>query len=463
MDRQQFSLSYGGDNDVGDYLYNFPADYYELYDDQLEDENQYYQSNVNAETHDEPSFWSNLTFHQLCTQCVVPAVGSTGNLLGTTLILCMFFRLFIVICNKIKIVPEAILHTVCAICGVLPLIIFHEDGDVYQLLLQIILECFTNDSKWQKTKSAHMLMSMKAMAILFDIQSNKLQMFPSVPQYTGYMMCAGTVYLGPFLTFQEYSNAFSLSVNWNKTKICHLIWKIIISLLCFVLSICVVDWLFSQHLSTNNKSNSIINIFLTMYKQALEFRTGHYFVAYASTVFATVCGYHSEYNSEILVTRPLIMEWPRSLLHVVVHWNAPMHFWLKKYVFEEVLKYGNKNKKHRNRFIAVGTTYLVSSLLHGLERRLSAVLLSLAAYTYVEHQIRTKLASRFPNKFSYYTKNKDPHHNSKTYLAYLGSIVDMSVDNSYNTTYQESFAPWSRVSYFSHCITLIMFFISIIL
>ncbi|KAE9525114.1 hypothetical protein AGLY_014528, partial [Aphis glycines] len=424
MDRQQFPLSYGGDNDIGDYFYNFPADYYELYDDQLEDENQYYQSNT--ETHDEPSFWSNLTFHQLCTQCVVPAVGS----------------------NKIKIVPEAILHTVCAICGILPLIIFHEDGDVYQLLLQIILypmfcyivsiiciltlkyhssivfsiiilftlfyrECFTNDSKWQKTKSAHMLMSMKAMAILFDIQSNKLRKFPSVPQYTGYMMCAGTVYLGPFLTFQEYSNAFLFSVNWNKTKVCHLIWKIIISLLCFVLSICVVDWLFSQHLSTNNKSNSIINIFLTMYKQALEFRTGHYFVAYASTVFATVCGYHSEYN---------------------------------------ILKYGNKNKKHRNRFIAVGTTYLVSSLLHGLERRLSAVLLSLAAYTYVEHQIRTKLASRFPNTFSYYAKNKDSHHNSKTYLAYLGSIVDMSVDNSHNTTYQESFAPWSRVSYFSHFI-----------
>lgn len=115
---------------------------------------------------------------------------------------------------------------------------------------------------------------MKAMAILFDIQSNKLCTFPSVPQYTGYMMCAGTVYLGPFLTFQEYSNAFSSSVNWvihyffflniklycipffsfkNKTKVCRLIWKVIISLLCFVLSICVVDWLFSQYLLTNNK------------------------------------------------------------------------------------------------------------------------------------------------------------------------------------------------------------------
>lgn len=169
-----------------------------------------------------------------------------------------------------------------------------------------------------------------------------------------------------------------------------------------------------------------------------------------------------------------------KLIHIHVY------FYLD--VFEEVLKYGNKNKKHRNRIIAVGTTYLVSSLLHGFERRLSAVLLSLAAYTYVEHKMRTKLASRFPSTFSYYAKNNYRHHVSKIYLnslnqntwffwsinimftilniihlAYLGSIIDMSVGNSYNTTYQESFNPWSRVSYFSHFIMLFMFCMSIIL
>lgn len=73
-----------------------------------------------------------------------------------------------------------------------------------------------DDPKWQKTKSTHMLMSMKAMAVLFDHQSNKLHSFPSVVQYIGYMMCAGTVYLGPFLTYQEYSNAFMLSDYWVK-------------------------------------------------------------------------------------------------------------------------------------------------------------------------------------------------------------------------------------------------------
>lgn len=59
-----------------------------------------------------------------------------------------------------------------------------------------------------------MLMSLKAMAVLFDLQSNELHKFPSFYQYTGYMLCAGTIYLGPFLTFQEYKNALFAPVYW---------------------------------------------------------------------------------------------------------------------------------------------------------------------------------------------------------------------------------------------------------
>lgn len=157
-------------------------------------------------------------------------------------------------------------------------------------------------------------------------------------------------------------------------------------------------------------------------------------------------------------------------------------------IFEQVLKYGNKNKKFRSRIVAVVTTYLISSLLHGLERRLSAVLLSLAAYTYVEHLMRTKLASKFPRSFYYYSKIDYSHQSSKKYLntakkntwlswsinimftilniihlAYLGSIMDMSVSNSGETINQDVFAPWRNVSYFSHIIMLLMYFISIIL
>lgn len=157
-------------------------------------------------------------------------------------------------------------------------------------------------------------------------------------------------------------------------------------------------------------------------------------------------------------------------------------------VFKEVLNYGSKKFKHRNIIISVAATYLISSLLHGFERRLSAVLLSLAAYTFVEHQIRTKLAIRFPRTFYYGSKYDCHYYESKNnlkrskkkiwilwsiniaftilniiHLAYLGSVMDMTVKDSDNTIFQDSFLSWRRVSYFSHFIVLFMYLISIVL
>lgn len=68
------------------------ADYYDFYDYEFYD-----QSNTNEEIYEKHSLWSNLSFQQLCNQCVVPAGLSTFNIIGTTLISCIFFRLFIVI------------------------------------------------------------------------------------------------------------------------------------------------------------------------------------------------------------------------------------------------------------------------------------------------------------------------------------------------------------------------------
>lgn len=150
-------------------------------------------------------------------------------------------------------------------------------------------------------------------------------------------------------------------------------------------------------------------------------------------------------------------------------------------MFDEVLKYVNKNK-----IIAVGATYLISSLLHGLEQRLSAVLISLAAYTYVEHKMRTKLALKFPRIFSHSKNNR--RRGSKNHLtvstrnrwfsriinimftilnivhlAYLGSIMNMSTGLSSGIEYQDAFAPWIQTYFFSHIIMLIMYITSIFL
>lgn len=96
---QQVKLHLVSNIKVNNINFNFiKPDYYDLYDDEF------------VNTHDEhSSFWSHLTFHQLCAQCVLPAVWSTCNLLGTTLISCIFFRLFIVISKKTLFIANLII------------------------------------------------------------------------------------------------------------------------------------------------------------------------------------------------------------------------------------------------------------------------------------------------------------------------------------------------------------------
>lgn len=60
------------------------------------------------------------------------------------------------------------------------------------------------------------------------------------------------------------------------------------------------------------------------YRDALSFRTSHYFVSYLSEATAITAGIET-----MTVTRPFQIELPRSLVEVVINWNIPMHTWLK--------------------------------------------------------------------------------------------------------------------------------------
>ena len=77
------------------------------------------------------------------------------------------------------------------------------------------------------------------------------------------------------------------------------------------------------------------------------------------------------------ITKPWQIEFPRSLVDVVVAWNIPMHQWLKCYVFQLFINNNNNRKKYRsnfnhnskknyynNIFLAIFFTYFISSYLH---------------------------------------------------------------------------------------------------
>lgn len=75
---------------------------------------------------------------------------------------------------------------------------------------------------------------------------------------------------------------------------------------------------------------------IVAYQEALSFRSSHYFISFLSEAMLYTAGYgpllaegDKKYKSSVSVTNPLQIEFPRSLVQVVVSWNMPMHVWLK--------------------------------------------------------------------------------------------------------------------------------------
>lgn len=69
---------------------------------------------------------------------------------------------------------------------------------------------------------------------------------------------------------------------------------------------------------------------ILMYTKALEFRSSHYFIMFMSESFALASGsFSSDFKESDALTVPSRIEFPRSLVEVVIFWNIPMHKWLK--------------------------------------------------------------------------------------------------------------------------------------
>lgn len=74
------------------------------------------------------------------------------------------------------------------------------------------------------------------------------------------------------------------------------------------------------------------NKWLIAYRDALSFRSSHYFISFLSQASMVCGGFGKSSDSYFFgfqVTKPILVEIPRSIVQIVVAWNIPMHNWMK--------------------------------------------------------------------------------------------------------------------------------------
>uniref|UniRef100_H2MGZ9 Porcupine O-acyltransferase n=1 Tax=Oryzias latipes TaxID=8090 RepID=H2MGZ9_ORYLA len=327
---------------------------------------------------------------------------------------------------------------------------------IYLLLGELHMMDTTN---WHKMRGSQMVVAMKAISLAFDLDRGVVTSVPSPLEFMGYIYFVGTVIFGPWISFSSYKEALEgrklsfqwllkVSLSWIKSQIC------------LVISNCVAPYLFPYFIPVYG--DKLLRRWMLAYENTMSFHFSNYFVGYLSETTTTLAGAGFSEEKENLkwdmsVTKPLSIEFPRSMVEVVTSWNLPMSRFLHTYVFKSALRFGT--------FSAVMLTYAACALLHGLSFPLGAVLISLGFITYIEHALRKRLAVIF--NACVLSKKCYPsckHKNKKElwvyminiafsalamlHLTYLGSVFNSSDEITHHTVQK-----WSELSWTSHWVT----------
>ncbi|XP_063885813.1 protein-serine O-palmitoleoyltransferase porcupine-like isoform X4 [Scylla paramamosain] len=312
---------------------------------------------------------------------------------------------------------------------------------------------------WHSIRGPQMIILMKVVSVGFDLDSSSLSRLPNILEMVGYILNPGTVIFGPWISFSSYKRVLQ-PFSWNLRLVLGVIIHLITCMIFLLLSTCFALWMVPDS----------INKWAQAFRDAFSFRSSHYFVSYLSVTSAQLSGLDIRE-----VARPAYIEIPRSLVEVVVYWNMPMHYWLKTYIFKTARNWFGI-------FWAILFTYSMSSLFHGLNFQLAAVLLSLGFYTYVEHSLRVKLASIFDACVLARPCPEKCHHQYKkwswigifinisfsvlamVHLAYLGIMFDSnSQEQETGYSLSHTLSKWASLSYSSHWIIFVCYIMYILI
>nr|CDS33728.1 protein cysteine N palmitoyltransferase [Hymenolepis microstoma] len=352
------------------------------------------------------------------------------------------------------------------------------------ILLQLYCEFFMDPRDWHMVRGTAMILAMKAVSAstlrvhgraskgLTYIRMGFLRHYLS---WCGYAFSPGSVIFGPWLSFDHYLQA----IKFTESSFTSLLRDLLQSAVsCFIACLCII---YSTYLSSIIHSSYFLTFRWTnAYAQSQSFRFSHYFVSFFSQAMHQAIGFAAVTNPRsqhfcvtALVTNPISVELPRSLVDVVVHWNFPMHIWLKQYIYKPARRFGQ--------LPAILLTYAFSSLLHGLNFQLAIVLFSIGIYAYIDFVLREKVAKRFDACVCSRPCSQKCNHKNKAnccwvrvvnlffsglaifHLAYLAVMFDTSEqqDKGYNMLHV--LKKWSNLYFLSHIIAASTYLLSLLL
>lgn len=411
------------------------------------------------------------SFYHLWNDCILPSVFSIHTILFQLIFINLVFG-FIVSLKKI---PEFMFHLLSGLIGLYFITtLSHTFGKVLIVIFVAVsymfvnLKCildsyqqyyptrYLNGSKfvkcgtvivlvlcqyilleldtWMEIRGIIMIFTMKLISLLDDID-NKLTSHPSFIQYFGYMCCGSNIMFGPWISFTEYLLLFKIRTIKSKWWLFAIVKALVLCIIFLIISNCIIIFFITESSSK----------WLIAYREAVSFRASHYFISYLSEAAMLAAGYknsrywHNPDKWNYIVTDPIQIEFPTGLPTVVIHWNKPMHDFLKKYIYRSWVPKG--------KFNAVVATFVVSSFLHGFELKVSVVLITIGIFSYVQYSLRNYLSETFSICIKIYPCRDECHHNYKRshiicvlfniifsllsvlHLIFLGMLMDSSTDD----------------------------------
>lgn len=366
--------------------------------------------------------------------CILPSLAQVLSYLLPLLVGCLLCRLLSALCARQQQLHVVRLHLINAVCGLIVLYVTLGErillllllSGISYMLLQLVrlvmgkgqhgavtiavlcigsqfiyeLAIWQQRGDWPQLRGLQMVTNMKVISLAFDMTATGAPGFrmPSVVAYLGYIYNPASCVLGPWLSYTRYLDSLSNKRHWRRSLL-QMLCNVLLCLLALTVSNCIAPALSELHLQDEDELEATrrggTSHWLLMYMGALSVRSSHYFVSFLSQALLAAAGQQLDStqhgNSKLLgdlVSRPWHIEWPHSLSALVRCWNIPMHEWLKRYVYAT-----SKHRSRHNTIVAVFCTYIVSSLLHGMDLRIYLVLLSLATFAEGETMLRRHLAT----------------------------------------------------------------------